>query len=523
MNIKVYRKNRAVDVQGTSGSSLQNILRENGIYINAACGGNGKCGTCKVRYIQNPAPKTPAEKRYFSEEDLNKGWRLACVSKPEEDCEIQIDSDEEKDFYVVSDHEAFQAENSDGDTEWNIGIDIGSTTIAMSLTGNNSKSSIASYSAVNKQRSYGSDVISRIQASNEGKKEELKECVRKEIYVGVHELLKRGEISVNQLKEVIIAGNTTMLHLLMGFSCETLGVYPFQPESLKTLNLPFRELFPKQQENDCDKELLGAVKVTLLPGISAFVGADISSGLLYCKFDRLEKPSLFIDLGTNGEMALGNKDHILTTSTAAGPAFEGGNITWGTGSIPGAICKVTINNEKPDCHTIGDKPPVGICGTGVIDIVYELLKNEIIDETGLLSDAYFETGFSLGVTETGEEITFTQQDIREVQLAKSAIRAGIEVLMKRYGVDFKEIEHVFLAGGFGYKIDIKKAVGIGMIPEELIQKIEAVGNSALAGTIVYAGEADALQMEGLIQVSKEINLSQDKDFNTLYMNYMMFE
>lgn len=315
-----------------------------------------------------------------------------------------------------------------------------------------------------------------------------------------------------------------MGHLLMGYSCETLGVYPFTPVDIGTITSSFEEMFEEQIVSDGEDGIRLLAKVILLPGISAFVGADISSGMLVCDFDKLEKPCLLIDLGTNGEMALGNKERILVTSTAAGPAFEGGNISCGMGSVPGAICNVSIDGKNIQLKTIGDKAPIGLCGTGVIETVCELVKEELVDETGMLEEDYFEEGYELAKTPDGEPIVFTQKDVREIQLAKSAVRAGIETLMKRYGVSYGDIDKVFLAGGFGYKIDLEKTIGIGMLPEEFREKTTAIGNSSLGGTIIYLTEEGANErLDKIVALSSEVELSSDKDFNNFYTEYMFFE
>ena len=178
---------------------------------------------------------------------------------------------------------------------------------------------------------------------------------------------------------------------------------------------------------------------------------------------------MLIDLGTNGEMAVGCRDRILVTSTAAGPAFEGGDIVCGTGSIPGAICSVELRDGRASVQTIGGKPASGICGTGVIDTVYELKKTGIIDETGLMEEPWFDEGFLLSeaaLSDSGREIRFYQKDVRELQLAKSAVRAGLETLLSRYGTSYDEISHIYIAGGFGHQMDVAKAAAIGLLPEE---------------------------------------------------------
>ena len=343
-----------------------------------------------------------------------------------------------------------------------------------------------------------------------------------------------------------------MLHLLMGYSCEGLGVYPFKPVTLQLEQRNFREVFEEIKAGDTEpvkwqytrngpvkvqvnrdekssSELLiegfSHAQVYLLPGNSTYVGADIMSGLYACEFFRKEEISVLIDLGTNGEMAIGNKDRILVTSTAAGPAFEGGNIKWGVGSIAGAISQVQIRDGKAEVHTIDNRPAVGICGTGVIETTAELVNKGLVDEAGVLEETYFENGFPLAKTINGEMITFTQKDVREIQLAKSAIRAGLETLLLRYGVTYEQIDKVYLAGGFGFFLDIQKAVEIGMLPKQLQEKTVAAGNTSLDGAISFlAHERQANEiLPKIAELGEEIQLSTDPQFNDFYMKYMMFE
>jgi len=305
-----------------------------------------------------------------------------------------------------------------------------------------------------------------------------------------------------------------MGHLLLGYSCEGLGRYPYTPVNISAVELPFSQLF--------NSAFLHA-PVTILPGISAFVGGDIVAGLLACDFDKAVRPCLFIDLGTNGELALGNKERILLSSSAAGPAFEGGNISCGCGSVAGAICSVEIDRSKTSFQTIGDKRAVGLCGTGIIELVSELLDEGIIDETGLLEDKYFKEGFPIIEEKDGRGLYFTQRDIRQLQMAKAAIRAGIDILLKEYGISYDEIDKLYLAGGFGFKLNLQKAVNIGLLPKELYGRICPVGNSALSGAVLYLTQKDAsARMSAIIKAASELALAEHEDFNSLYPEYMYF-
>lgn len=520
--VYVRRNGKMLEITGLCGESLMDAFIRNDIYISAACGGKGKCGKCGVRFSQGATEITETDRKFFDEKELEEGWRLSCLAYPTETCTVEIETGDESDFEIIADYQERQEGSEELEEEfYDIGIDIGTTTIAVNLVGGTSRKICGTCTSINRQRAYGADVISRIQASNDGKKEELMISIRKDLYEGIHQVVCERGISPDLIKKIAIAGNTTMGHLLMGFSCETLGVYPFTPVDISTIHTDFQKMFSGIE--GLDEEWIHA-EIILLPGISTYVGADISSGMLYCGFDKASKPSLLIDLGTNGEMALGCKDRIMVTSTAAGPAFEGGNISCGMGSVKGAICGVDITDGKISVQTIGGEKPIGLCGTGVIETVSELLKEELIDETGMLDEDYFDDGYPLAQTEEGESIVFTQKDVREIQLAKSAVRAGVETLLLRYGIGYDDVDKVYLAGGFGYKINLDKAVSIGLLPEELRDRIEAVGNSSLGGAVVYLTESDAsVRLDHIVNVSEEIALSTDKDFNRFYTDYMFFE
>ena len=371
------------------------------------------------------------------------------------------------------------------------------------------------HTSINHQRSHGADVISRIVAATQGKLDELQNLIRRDLSEGIHQVIRKAELDKALVKKVTIAGNTTMIHLLMGYDCKGLGEFPFTPVNIEMIRDSYEKIIG---EDYLDAE------VYILPGISTFVGGDIVAGLYTCDVDIKEGYSLLIDLGTNGEIALGNRDKIMVTSTAAGPAFEGGNITFGVGSIEGAISGVKIEAQGVKVTTIGEKAPVGICGTGVIEAVAELVREEIVDETGCLDEDYFDDGYPLAALEDGTEIMLTQADIREIQLAKAAVRAGVETLFLRYGIQKEDVEKVYIAGGFGFKLDCEKAIQIGMIPECFADKIEAVGNSSLGGAVkLLRAEDGQARVTAIGKDSKEINLSADKDFNQLYMDAMFFE
>ena len=532
--VKFYNGQNVFTLQIKDGQSILSALMEADDSYTAVCGGRGYCGKCRIKVLEGYLPITTSDKECFSERELQMGMRLSCKAFPAEPLSVEINFKGETDFQVLTEYAegdsaagdetkaAAEGIGRDASGRYGIAIDIGTTTIAVQLLSLDSGARISTYSAINHQRSFGADVISRIKASTEGKKAELRASIQHDLVQGIRQVLEQAKAAISaevpiadRVQEIVIAGNTTMIHLLMGYDCKSLGEYPFTPVNIKPIEGTCSEIF--------GDDLLEA-RVRIVPGISTFVGGDITAGVYSCGMDGQESYSMLIDLGTNGEMALGNKDKMIVTSTAAGPAFEGGNIEWGVGSLEGAIAGVKIVDGKAQVRTIGDKTPIGICGTGVIETVAELIKAELVDETGCLDDDYFDDGFPLAVTENGEEIVFTQQDVREIQLAKAAVRAGIETLFLRYGITKEQVEHVYLAGGFGFKLDCEKAIEIGMIPAEFADKVQAVGNSALGGAIkCLLSEEGWKRMERIGMESDEINLSADKDFNQFYMEYMYLE
>lgn len=508
--------------------NLLEMLQEKNEYISAPCNGNGICGKCIVRYKSGATEPTKQDREFLSEKQLEQGYRLACQSYPTEEYKVEIPELEET-IEVLSQWENQRTEEilkntAEGTAEktenalYGICIDIGTTTLAALLVNLETEADCQTAVSVNHQRAYGSDVLSRISASNSGKKWEIQRCIRQDLQKLIRELLQKEKITEQQIQRIVIAGNTTMCHLLRGFSCETLGVAPFLPVDLSWMEGSAAD-FLGMKELD--------TKVVILPGISAFVGADIMAGIAKMNMHRSEGYHLLLDIGTNGEMVLGNCRHMYVTSTSAGPAFEGGNISCGMAGIPGVISHVFMEETgKAGFQVIGEadgenkkkQQAIGICGTGMIDLVYELRKHQMIDEHGTYSDLYFDTGYELA-----GKVKFTQNDIREIQMAKAAIRAGVDILVKKAGIAFDEVDDCYLAGGFGTKIDITKAAGIGLIPKELEVKTIPVGNTVLAGTKeVLLGRISKEELEKIQTMADVINLAEENDFEELYLSYMDF-
>lgn len=521
VSVRVSNPEGDYEFSAAPGTLLSDILIDNNIKMNLLCGGSGRCGKCAVKVLEGSLPVTDADKKFFSDKELSDGMRLSCRALVNEDILIELTQADESSMVSLS--AEVSRENKDTNASLGIAIDIGTTTLAFSLINKETGDIIDTYTSINSQRKYGADVITRIEAAGKGLDKELKSLIEEDLITGINTLLDKIPDSKKRLQMLCIAGNTTMLHLLMGYPAESLGVYPFTPHSISLEKRKLNEVLSNCGNVPDDIE---NTETILIPGNSAYVGADIISGLYSCGFHENDKICALIDLGTNGEMAVGNKDKLYVTSTAAGPAFEGGNIKYGVGGIRGAISSVEINGDKTTIKTIGDSEDVtGICGTGVIEVTAELLKAELLDETGVLDDDYFDDGFPLAVKKDGETIVFTEKDIREIQLAKSAIRAGFETMLKRYGAGYDDIDKLYIAGGFGYFLNAEKAAAIGMIPEELLSKCVAAGNKSLSGAIktITEGEKAFDTLTELAEKGEEIALSTDKDFNEFYMEYMMFE
>lgn len=488
-------------------------LEEQHLTVNSPCGGKGTCGKCRIRVTKGHLAVTPRDEALLTTEQLSQGWRLACQAISSENIEISVPIVENASYRVVGETAA-PTHTVQGDHTYGIAVDIGTTTLAASLVERETGQVVATRTALNSQHRYGADVISRIQAANEGHLLQLQTAIRRDIQklvtgLGVEEAVK------SRLQTMTIGANTTMEHLLMGWDCQGLGAWPFSPISLGGETYPWEQIF---STSECHGTL------TLLPGISTYVGADITAGIWKCAMMTRKAYSLLIDLGTNGEMALANEDRLIVASTAAGPALEGGNVTWGVGSVAGAICHAAIEQGQPVVETIDGASPIGICGTGMIDLLAALVQQGIVDTKGTLQEPYFSIGYPVATTKQRERIIITQGDIRGIQMAKGAIRAGVEILLHHAGLGYEDIAQVYLAGGFGYYLRPQSAAAIGLLPRELVAKTTAVGNTSLQGASAAIAVPTALdEMKAIAANAQEVVLSNDDSFQTLYMKYIDFD
>lgn len=508
---------REVRLTCPGGCRVHDYIQSQGTALAMPCGGKGMCGKCRVRVVRGRLPVTPEDKRIFSEAQLAQGWRLACKAVTREAVEIVVPVQEQQGFSALAAEAADEGALSlAADHDYGLAVDIGTTTLAAALVDCTDGKILATATAVNSQRSFGADVVSRIGAACHGKGKALQKAVRRDLTRLMKQLLKDHPGTAARCRQMAIAANTTMLHLLMGWPCDGLGDWPFHPVSLGGKTYRAQEVLGPQSP-------LADATVTLLPGMSTYVGADITAGIWQCGLASSDDVSLFVDLGTNGEMVLGNKDQRFIASAPAGPALEGGKLTWGTGSVPGAICGVRIERGRAKVRTIDHTVPVGICGTGILEAMAGLVREGLVDETGKLVEPYFHKGFPLASTLDYQRITLSQQDIREIQMAKSTIRAGIESLIERSGISRQRVHQVFLAGGFGYYLDPQKAAVIGLLPADLAERTTAVGNTSLKGAIgLLTGAVTLEELQAIAAGAEEIVLGNDEAFQRLYIDYLNF-
>ena len=373
-------------------------------------------------------------------------------------------------------------------------IDIGTTNVVVALHNLKSGGVIALFSCANPQREYGADVISRIEAANKGYLTTLQNLITEAISIGIDTTLNHGlylekiylenvskdkEALTSHAKidknttEIVIAGNTTMIHLLLGASCESLGQFPFKPAF----------------KIDTKYELFGQ-PTQIIPWFSAFVGGDILAGLVSV-LPRGKKRFLLIDLGTNGEIVLYNNGSLIVTATAAGPAFEG------SGS--------------------------GYSASMILDNLAKLICDGVIDATGLITDNFDPSMSNDSVTKTSP-LTFTQKEVRDLQLAKSAVRSGLEILLNKSGLNYNDLDSVFLAGGIGQAMNVDSAITVGLLPIEIKEKVVPVGNVSLAGAVRFLLSPNKAKndMETLLANFTEVNLAECEFFNELFMKYLSF-
>lgn len=576
------------------------------ISIDSPCGGEGRCGKCKVVVdAQNIDPPTEPERKSLSEEELSSGYRLACqtlvtgnmtVTVPEDsriaeskilsegmEQEVKLHPNIIKTYVELSEQtldnqiadlanleEALEKEKltaelgvlrklpnviresgfkttlvldgnrlidiEPGNTtgrKYGLAVDIGTTTVVCTVVDLNTGSDIGVASALNTQAVHGADVISRINYSveNDGGLEDLHDRVVQVINQISECAYMEAGITCDNVYEVTVVGNTTMTHLFLNIPVRNLAILPYVAVVSDPVEITASQVGLNVNPN---------ANVYVLPNISGFVGADTVGVILASALHESDSIKMAIDIGTNGEIALGSRERLLTCSCAAGPAFEGAMITHGMRAAPGAIERVQLDG-RPICRVIKGGQPTGICGSGLIDVVAEMLRVGIVDYTGRMVEAddlgsetpsglkenlarNDEYGPHLVLSRSrGREVVITQKDVRQVQLAKGAIMAGVKILMNTLGIQLDDISEVFMAGAFGNYIQKESAIRMGLIPDFPLEKVKFIGNAAASGAKMALMSREARKTAEQISKNTEYTeLAVDMNFQNEFIDAMTF-
>ena len=504
--ILTQRGAECFEITGEKGESLLEALRRGGLELYAPCGGNGKCGKCRVEIDGGRGRESVLACRYRIDGDIS-------LYLPEQGDGVICRENKSVDITREYGHES-------GRTGLGAAVDIGTTTLAVKLFDLERGMELGSLGAWNSQSSFGADVISRCQyvMEHEDGLELLNEGIQSQVFELIRELMFNSGRQGESLEELLVVGNTIMEHIFMGLSPAGMAVAPFRPASLFTEREPV---------------YIKDVRALAAPCAAAYVGGDITAGLLSSGLFHREGLNLFLDIGTNGEMALGGREGFVCCAVASGPAFEGAGISCGMASMPGAVTAVKWLEKGFETETIGGGEPKGLCGSGLISLLALLLELGAVDEGGWLlppEEAPEELRPWLGEDEKGngcfhlsEKVCLSAGDVRQLQLAKAAVAAGIEVLMEEMKVSAGDIGGVYIAGGFGSHLDARAAGAIGMLPEELAERAEILGNSALGGAAMALLDMDSREeLYRIRERCRYIELSGDARFNRAFPGHMTF-
>ena len=474
-----------VTLNGVEISVEQGTLLSDIVGMEKPCGGHGRCGKCKVIAHGTLSALTENEKKHLTHEEIENGVRLACVTSALGACEIYTLEQSEK-TQIVTGGTSVITELAPAFSDYGVAIDIGTTTLAARL--------------------YDARGSVLAEASLAGKAKELAATIRRALDEIRSELATVAKIDSKLIDAITVTGNTVMLYLLTEESVEPLSHAPFEAKRLFGETVAAGELGLLSLNPNAE--------IYIPRCISAFVGADTTCAIISTDMCSNGKITMLADIGTNGEMAIWNGGKLTVCSTAAGPAFEGVGISMGMRGAVGAIDKVSLNNGEICAHVIGNIDAKGICGSGLIDAIACLLDADVIDETGFLEDDEI-TLLS--------PVTLTQNDIRMVQLAKSAICAGMLTLLDTRELSVSDVEDIYIAGGFGNYLNIMNAEKIGLLPPDVHAKVKVVGNAALDGaSILLLNSAKRSVANAMSDRAETLNLSANKVFSDHYIMGMMF-
>ncbi len=491
---------RTIDIP--VGTSLSAALQAAGVSLSLPCGGNHTCGKCRVWAEGLLSPPEPRELAMLNGAS---GQRLACFAHVLSDCTVRTSPPGRERV----------ADNYRADTlppapaypgDYGVAVDIGTTTVVGYLFARDSSVPLAVRGEVNRQRAYGGDVLSRIVYCNEHTVVPLRDVIRAQISDLLLALCGDAGLPPQALSGLVITGNTTMLHLLAGLEPRSLALAPFTPQSLFggvwQLDLP---QFP-------------ALQAYLPRCISSYVGADITCSILASGIMSRPGTVLLVDIGTNGEMALRTPDGLVCTSTAAGPAFEGAGISAGMSASSGAISAVWTEGDAIRYRTVDGAAPAGLCGSGLIDGIAALLELGVLAPSGRMAPQFH------GSAPLGDSgVSITQGDVRQLQLAKGAIRGGMDTLLRHCGLSYDDLDQILLCGGFGSFMNVHSAQAIGLIPPGMAGRTAVLGNAAGTGAgYVLQHSARMEEAFSIAASAQAVELGADDYFKRRYVEVMGF-
>jgi uncharacterized 2Fe-2S/4Fe-4S cluster protein (DUF4445 family) len=516
------------EVSCEAGELLLPVLQKRKIYVNNACNGKGTCGKCKVTIVSGAGSEmSEHEKSMLTAEEIAGGVRLACMTEVVEDITVRTQNDTTA-MNVLSAGYVPDFEKDANLTGYGVAIDIGTTTVALSLVRLADGEIVEKAAGMNSQRTYGQDVLTRITYEMENGEAgiiNLQKAVVDSTNQAVRTMCAKAGVKPAEIVSYSIAGNCTMTHMVLGVDARSIGVAPYKPAFLAA-----------QTRTAAEVGLIGApdAMVYCLAQVSGYIGGDILAGAYVCDLKHQEKNCLFLDIGTNGEMVLTGNGRLVSCSCAAGPALEGMNITSGMPALPGAIESVVIKDEQVSYGTIGDAPAEGICGSGILEVVSELLKAGFVKPTGafvkkkkLAEDdwrqQYLIEDENGPAFRLADGVLVTQKDVRQVQLAKGAILSGFVSLLKQAGVSVAELDEVIIAGQFGSHLSAEALAGAGIIPKEAKDKVRYVGNTSKTGAYMALLSKNVREeMEQLAEDIYYFELAESEGYEQLFMECMRF-
>jgi len=507
-----------------SGQTLLDAARAAGVGLASVCGGVGTCEECRVRLATGKlTPLTLVEEATLSKADLAAGIRLACQAEPLSDVKLDIPPESlttaqrlqveglETEFAL---HPAVTTPGAHG-----LAVDIGTTKLAAYLVCLKTGQTVARAGAMNPQVAYGEDVITRIAYT--GREKNGAKIMQKILVDTLNELLQgmcsEAHISTGSLLDAVLVGNTVMHHLFTGLPVEQLGHSPFSPATTRSLTIP---------ADDLGLNLAPGSNLYLPPVVAGYVGADHISMLLATGAWKSPHNLIALDIGTNTEISLVANGKVTCCSCASGPAFEGAHIHEGMRAAPGAIERVRWSEGTFLWQSIDNQPPVGICGSGILDVIAALQDGKLIKQTGVLITGLTAEIVLVPAAETGlgRDLVVTRKDVHEIQLAKSAIRSGVETLLEKAGLTYSDLDEFIVAGAFGTYLDLHSAVRVGMFPPLPIERFQQVGNAAGVGAKQMLLSVDKrAEAENLASRIGYVELTEEPAFTPMFIKYLSFE